>query len=99
MIVISNDFFLFQQVRAQALGSFHGLVEFPLANLGFVATEQNLRNLPSLVVGRTGVDRGGKNVVLKQSESALCSSLITPGTSRMTASEMMAAASSPPVST
>ena len=65
MIVISNDFFLFQQVRAQALGSFHGLVEFPLANLGFVATEQNLRNLPSLVVGRTGVDRGGKNVVLE----------------------------------
>ena len=65
MIVISNDFFLFQQVRAQALGSFHGLVEFPLANLGFVATEQNLRNLPSLVVGRAGVDRGGKNVVLE----------------------------------
>lgn len=65
MIVIRNDFILFQQVRAQALGSLYGLVEFPLANLGFIAAEQNLRNLPSLVVGRTGVDRGGKNVVLE----------------------------------
>ena len=65
MIVIRNDFILFQQVRAQALGSLYCLVEFPLANLGFTAAEKKLRNLPSLVVGRTGVDRSGKDVVLE----------------------------------
>ena len=46
-----------KQVWAQALGSLHGLVELPLANLRLVAAQQNLRYLPTLVVGWAGVDR------------------------------------------
>ena len=61
-----------RRVRSMAL------IKLPLANLGLVAREQDLGHLPPLVVPRTGVDGSGEHIVLKQSESALWSSLITP---------------------
>lgn len=54
-----------EQVGAQALGTLQCLVHFPLFDLSFVAAEQNVGYLPSLIVGRTCVDGCGEEVVLK----------------------------------
>ena len=57
--------FLFEQVRTQSFGAFHSLVKFPLSDFRLIAAEQYLWHLPSLVVGRTGVDRSSEDVVLE----------------------------------
>ena len=54
-----------EQVRTEAAGALHRLIEFPLTDLRLVAAKQDLRNLPAFVVGGTGVDGCSEDIVLK----------------------------------
>lgn len=57
---------LFQQVGAEAAGALYGLLVAPFADAGFMAREEYVGHAPAVVVGRTGVDRGSKQIVLKR---------------------------------
>ena len=41
------------------------MFEFPFADLGLIAAEEDVGHLPTFVVSWTGVDGGGENIVLK----------------------------------
>ena len=49
-----------QQVGAQALCPFERLLEFPFTDLGLVAGQQDVGNLPALVVSRARIDGRGQ---------------------------------------
>ena len=55
----------FQQVGTQAAGALYGLFQFPVADFGLMATEQDVGYLPPFIVCRAGVDGGCQQVVLE----------------------------------
>ena len=63
--MLSTSDFLFQEIRSQSFGSFERLLQFPFFDFGLIAREKDFWHLPSLVVGRTGVDRSCEEVILE----------------------------------
>ena len=55
----------FQKVGAQAARALKALLVAPFINLGLMAGKEYAGNLPPVIICRTSVNRGRKQIILK----------------------------------